>query len=480
MSSVERAAASGLKASALARAFGQLASWASTLLVMRLLVPADYGLMAIVATLIGIGTAVAEFGLSASLIQARELERPMLARLAGLIWALHLLMFVATLAAGPLFAWLYADPRLSLLIQVAGVQFLFAGACAVPYALAARAMGFAWLARVELLATLLSCSSSLALAMAGAGVWALVGGMLAAAAARALLLIADGENVRPDFRPQGVSAHLAFSGKMAASTLLWTGVSQADVLIGAKLMPRDALGLYSVGAHLATLPMHKIMGVANQIVFSAVARLQTESERLRMRVLQGSRLMMAGAVGLLWGMGAVAPELVPLVIGSHWEPAVVPLQLVSAVVPVRMLMMLLASAVGGAGAIDVNLRNTISAALVWPPCLYVGAHWGATGLAAAWLVASPLTFALNAARIGAVLGVRVRELLELLLKPVAAGAALWLSVEALRWSVGTVGHAASRLVMLVAVGALIYIGALALLDRRLWSDLRRFASAARG
>jgi teichuronic acid exporter len=480
MSSVERAAASGLKASALARAAGQLVSWASTLLVLRLLVPADYGLMAIVATLIGIGTAVAEFGLSASLIQARELQRPMLARLAGLIWALHLLMFLAMLAAGPTFAWLYSDPRLALLIQVAGVQFLFAGACAVPYALAARAMGFAWLARVELLSTLLSCCVTLALALGGAGVWALVGGSLAAAVARALLLIGDGENVRPDFRLQGVGAHLLFSGKMAASHLLWTGVSQADVLIGGKLLSRDALGLYSVGSYLATLPMHKIMGVANQIVFSAVARLQSESERLRMRVLQGSRLMMAAAVGLLWGLAAVAPEFVPLVLGAHWEHAVLPLQLVSAVVPLRMLMMLLASAVGGAGAVDVNLRNTISAALVWPPCLFVGAHWGAPGLAAAWLVASPVTFALNAGRIGAVLGIRVRELLDLLAKPAAAGVALWASVAALRWSIDAAGPAAARLALFIGVGALVYVGVITLFDRRLWPDLRRFALATRG
>lgn len=477
--SVERAAVSGLKASALARATGQLVSWASTLLVLRLLVPEDYGLMAIVAMLSGIGTAVAEFGLSASLIQARDLERAVLARVAGVIWLLHGAMFLLMLLVGPLFAWFYSDPRLTLLIQVSGTQFLFAGACAVPYALAARAMNFAWLARVELFTTVISCLSTLALALAGAAVWALVGGLLVGAATRALLLLVDGDNVRPSFRLAGIGSHLAFSSKMAASHLLWTAVNQADVLIGGKLLSRDALGLYAVGMHLATLPMHKIMGVTNQIIFSAVARLQHESERLRTRVLQGSRLMMAVAVGLLWGLAAVAPELVPLVIGAQWVDAVTPLQLVSAVVPLRMLMMMLASAVGGAGAIDVNLRNTISAALVWPLCLFIGAHWGAVGLAAAWLVASPLTFTMNARRIGAALGVRVGELLQILARPVLAGAALWVVVAGLRWSALSTWSAAPRLALLIATGALTYAAMLAVLDRGLMADMRRFAAAAR-
>src|SRR5262245_30185169 len=104
MINVERAAVSGLKASALARLAGQLASWASTLVVVRLLTPDDYGLMALVAMLTGVGAAVAEFGLTASLIQAQQLERSTLQRLAGIVWLLHIAMAILMLIAGPLAA----------------------------------------------------------------------------------------------------------------------------------------------------------------------------------------------------------------------------------------------------------------------------------------------------------------------------------------------------------------------------------------
>lgn len=476
--SVESQAVSALKWTAAAKLVGQVGSWAATLLVFRLLSPQDYGLMAIVSSLLSIGAAIAEFGLGAALVQARQLDRILLARLAGAALLFHLGLLAITLACAPLAAAFYQDERLGLLIQAAALQFLFAAVSAVPYAMAVRAMNFRWLARVEVIAMLLGSLSTVALALLDLGAWALVGGMLAGAAMRALLLVAGGENVRPSFRFAGLGAHLDYSAKTAGSHVLWTVVSQSDVIIGGRLLSRDALGLYSVALHLATLPMQKIMSVVNQVVFASVARLQDETERLRLRLLQGMRLTALGAVGMMWGLAAVAPELVRIVLGAKWEPAIPTLQLISVVVPVRMMVALLATAVSGVGAANVGLRNTLTAALVWPVCFAVGAQWGSTGLAAAWLIASPLTFALNARRIGAVLGVRVAELLRLTVEPVLAGLLMVAAVHGTRLFAADAADLL-RLPLLIAVGAAAYAAALLLIDRRVWSDVRRLARAAR-
>lgn len=477
--SIERQAVTALKWTVAARMLGQLLSWASTLLVLRLLEPADYGLMAIVATLTGIAAAVAEFGLGVSMIQARELERSLLERLAGVVIVFHLAMTALMVALAPLAAWFFQNDRLSLLIQVASVQFLFAAAAAVPQALAVRAMNFPWLARTELASMVAGSMCSLALALQGAGVWALVGGMLAATAARSLMLVVRGHNVRPSFRFAGLGAHLGYSSKMASSNVLWMAVSQSDVIVGGRLLASDALGLYSVALHLATLPMNKIMGSVNQVVFAAVARLQEDSARLRMRLLQGTRLTAALSIGIMWGAAAVAPELVRVVIGSKWEAAIVPLQLIALVVPLRMFAMLMATAVGAVGAANVNLRNTLTAAAIWPLCFVVGAQWGAIGLAAAWLAASPLTFAWNARRIGAALGLRIGELMRSALAPAVAGGVMVAAINAVRFA-GSDWSDLMRLPLLIASGALGYVCVLFTLDRRLWPEMRKFWSAARG
>ena len=474
--SIERRALSGLKATAVGRAAGQGISWVATLVVFRLVAPEDYGVMAIAATLVGIGTAVAEFGLGASLVQSRELPPDDQARLAGLVWLMHGVMALLVVAGAPLAAWIYEEPRLQAPLQVASLSFVFAAAGAVPAALAARDMDFGRLARIEFTGMLAGSAATLSLAWAGMGIWALVAGMIVPAAVRSTMLVAKGPNPRPRWGWRGMGRHLQFSGQMAATQVIWAVVSQADVLIGGRLLSKEALGQYSVAVHLATLPMHKVMGVVNQVAFAAVARLQDDLERLRARVMSGTRVLMALAVGLLWLLGAVAPELVPLLLGARWRDAVPVLQLVSLVVPLRMLMMMLSTAVSGLGAAGVNLRNTLTAALVWPPALWIGASHGVVGLAAAWLVASPLSFALNLRRTAVALGVAWGELLLLAVRPLFAGALLWLTVLGARLSLEGIAPWASLLVQ-GALGLAIYAAALSRVDPLLWTDLRQLRRA---
>ena len=477
--SIEKSAVSALKWTAGLRLAGQLASWLSTLFVLRLLTPQDYGLMAVVATLTGIGIAIADFGLSNSMIQARTLARDMQAKLAGMIVALHLVMMLIVMATAPVAAWFFRDDRLLSLLLVASLQYAFAAAAAVPHALAIRAMNFSWLARVELLTVVLGSLSTLAMAIHGAGVWALVGGMLVTAATRTLLLVTSGENIRPSFHFAGMHSHLSYSTNMAASQVVWNVASQSDVMIGGRVLGSTALGAYSVGLHLATLPMQKIMSVINQVAFAAVARLQDETERLRLRLTQATRTLALSAVGPMWGLAAVAPELVRLIIGGKWQEAILPLQLISVVVPLRMLSMVLATAVAGVGAAHVNLRNTLTTAIVWPLCFVVGAQWGANGLAASWLFAAPLTFVLNARRTGNALGLHMGNLLRTVWSPVAAGLVMFMVIVALR-AVSADWNDLSRLISMVCTGALAYVLAVRLLDNQLLQEVRRLITTARG
>lgn len=477
--SIEKNAITALKWTAGLRLAGQLASWLSTLFVLRLLTPQDYGLMAVVSTLIGIGIAIADFGLGNSMIQARTLDREAQTKLAGLIVAFHLGMMLIVMAVAPVAAWFFRDSRLLLLLVIASLQYAFAAAAAVPHALAIREMNFSWLARVELLTVVLGSLSTLGLAILGAGVWALVGGSLITAATRTLLLVASGENVRPSFRFSGMRSHLNYSTNMAASQVVWNVASQSDVIVGGRVLGGDALGVYSVGLHLATLPMQKLMSIINQIAFAAVARLQDESERLRLRLRQATTMLALMSVGPMWGLASVAPELVRFVIGAKWQAAVLPLQLVSVVVPLRMVSMVLATAVAGVGAAHINLRNTLTTLLVWPLCFGIGAHWGAVGLAASWLVAAPLTFLLNARRTGAALGVHLTELMTAFRTPVAAGIAMFVVIAAVR-AVTTGWTESLRLCALIPAGAAAYGLALLLMDRQMLLEARRLVRAARG
>src|SRR5262245_18372063 len=162
---VEQRALAELKWSAVAKLIGQLISWAVTLVVLRILAPTDYGLMAIVTVIISIITGYAEFGVGASLIQARTLERRELARIAGALAALNIGCGMLVAASAPWLAEIFGDSRLRLPIQVSSLQFAIAAVEVVPQALTHRDMNFARVARIEISGTIITSLGTLLLAV---------------------------------------------------------------------------------------------------------------------------------------------------------------------------------------------------------------------------------------------------------------------------------------------------------------------------
>lgn len=471
---IERQAASGLKWAGTAKLGGQLVSWAITLIVLRLLSPEDYGLMALVSVVISLLMTLAELGLGSSIVQARQFASEELARLNGLVVALNLAGCLLLVACAPLAALAFREPRLTDLMRVASLQFLLGALATTAQSLAYREMRFRRLALVDLGSVLVGGLCTLALAWSGAGVWALVLGGLGQGAARAALLLRHGW-VRPVFAVDGMRRHLRFGGTLAASRLLWQFVTQADVLIAGRFLPGAAVGLYAVSAHLATLPMQKIMGVVNQVAFPTVARLQADLQRLRDGLLAATRLLAFASVGALWGLSSVAPEFVTVVLGSQWAAAIYPLQTICLIVPLRMLGSIFATAALGAGHSRLDLRNSLTSAVVLPLAFYIGVHWGPPGLATAWLVAAPLTFLANFPRLARALGIGLRQVFASVRAALLAGLAMFACVTAVRPMTAVLPDAA-RLPLLIALGAFVYLGIALTTDKRIAFDLRRLAA----
>jgi teichuronic acid exporter len=473
---IERQALSGLKWTAFAKLSSQVVSWASTLLVMRLLVPDDYGLMAVVTVVLSVLSNVAELGIGASVVQSRELTREDMAKISGLVILVSVGVFAALCLAAPLIGDAYDMPRLTALLWAAGTQILIASVATLPQALAQREFQFKRLAAVELAWALSTALSTFALAWYGAGVWSLVLGSLIGAVVRTALLVAGGGVVWPSFRLAGVRKFLAVGGAVMFGRLSWQVVYQSDVLIGARRLGSTDIGAYSVALQLATLPMQRIMGVINQVVLPTVARLQDERDRLRRRLLEGCRILTAFSVPVLWGMSATSPEIVGVALGPKWSTAVLPLQIISLVVPMRMVSAAFSTANLGIGRAGLDFRNNVVMAIVLPVCFFVGTYWGVNGLAASWLIATPTVLAFNFPRVAKALSTSVSDVVRAVWRPFAAGLAMYLAVVGCRYVLGALSDL-MRMPLLVGAGAIVYVGSLHLLDRKMISDMTRIARA---
>ena len=316
--SIERKAISALKWATAAKLVVQIASWAGTLVVVRLLTPEDYGLMAKVAVVCAIAGAIAELGLGAAIVRSVDIARDDLRKIYGVSLLLGASMTAALVAAAPLLSRLFQEPRLTWPIAGASLQIIVGAAAIVPSALATRDLSFRRLSSSEMVAGVTGIAATLLLALLGAGVWALVLGNLFGAIARSAALLTSGERVRPLFSLRGIGEHLKFGLTLAGSRVSYFIVIQSDVLIGSAFLSTTEIGQYSVALQLATLPMAKVMGTINQIMLPAVARQQGDRPSVRQAVLKSIGLISLIAFPMLWGISAVAPELVGVLLGPKW------------------------------------------------------------------------------------------------------------------------------------------------------------------
>jgi O-antigen/teichoic acid export membrane protein len=476
--SFERQAITGLKWSASAKLVTQVVAWAVTVLVIRLLTPADYGLMALSAVVLSILSGIAELGLGASVIQSRDLSETDLRRVAGALLVLNVVCFVAAVISAPLIASVFGHPELEPIVQVAALQLVLNAFAAIPEALAYRHMRFGWLAIIDIATGLTTSAATLGLALTGAGVWALVFGALLGCSVRTVLLLAIGGFVRPSFKIGGIGRLLRFGGAWSGARFAWQLTYQADVLIAGRFLAEEAVGAYSVAVQLANMPLQKVMAIVNQVAFPAIARLQEELPRLRRQLLYGIRLLAFAAVPCLWGLGAVAPELVDVVLGEQWLVVVLPLQLIAIVTPLRMLSTLLATATAGLGRADVELVNTLVSLAVFVGAYLIGVRFGVGGLAAAYVAGSVVSFVLNVPRTLRVVGLSLAEIGAAARGSAFAGALMIAVVTATRLGLADMDESV-RLPLLIGIGAAVYVGTQYLLDREIWSEAHKVVTALR-
>jgi teichuronic acid exporter len=463
--STERKAISALKWATTAKLVVQITSWAGTLVVIRLLTPEDYGLMAKVAVVCAIAGAIGELGLEAAIVRSVRIARDNLRKLCGVSLFVGASATAIVIAAAPLLAQMFQEPRLTWPIAVASLQIIIGAAGIIPSSLWTRDLSFRHLAKIEMSSGVASISVTLLLALLGFGVWALVLGNLLGAITRSGALLMFGERVRPLLSLRGIGEHLKFGLTLVGNRVSYFVVVQSDVLIGSAFLSTTEIGQYAVALQLASLPMSKMMGTINQIALPAVAQQQGDLLRVRHAVLRAIGLISLIAFPLLWGISAVAPELVRVLFGSKWLQAVPALIILPLIVPIRMVCSVIFTTSLALGNRRLDLRNTIVNFVLLPSGFFVGAHWGLVGLCSAWLVSVPLAYSFSIPTVLRLIGVRALDLIVECGAPSVAAAAMYVAISLLRLTLAG-QPAIVALLVLSAVGAFAYFVLIAAISRR--------------
>lgn len=456
---------SALRWSAIAKFGGQLVNWAITLFVMRLLVPADYGLVAMLTILFMFLGMLGEMGFGSSITQSPTLDEREIRQTFGAALLVNVAICVLLFLAAPLIAAFYEEPRLVDMTRVAALGFLGSGMMPVYSGLLQREMRFRTSARIEIVCGIVGNVATLSFAWAGLGAWALILGGLVANPIRVGMYFSSATKFYwPSFRFGDTRRLWSFGGNVLITRIVWYWSSQADVLIAGKLLGKEALGLYSVAVHLASLPMQRAAGIINGVAFAAFAKIQHDPRAVAANTRLGVRLMAFVTFPVLWGIGSVAPELVRVAIGPAWVESILPLTIVALTIPFRMIGSIVSTTIMSMGRVDVAMWTTIAGAFIAPPLFFIGSRYGIVGLSIAWLAVTPVMFLLNMFRALPILGLSLRAVFAEIWRPMLSAAAMFVAVEGLRQLLDGIGDV-PRFAVLVVFGAAVYCACTWLLNR---------------
>ncbi len=452
--------ARGSRHTLLAQMATQVSRLAVNVLLARLLTPSDFGVVAVAMVVMVVVWQLTDLGTAAVVIQRDVVDDALISSLfyfnlllgAGLSAG----MFVV---AGPVAA-LMREPTAAPAIQVlASVGFL--GALGnMHYALLRRTMQFGRLATISIANAVVTGVVGISLAVAGAGLWALVAGTVAGTAVSTVVSWWY-EAWRPSatFSLRQLRSVARFSIHFFYSSAFAVGFAQLDKVIISRVLGSAALGTYTVAQRTVTSPINTVSEAVSTVSFSAFAREQNNAEALRSGATRAAGVVALVVLPSMLGLAVLAEQAVAVVYGAKWEAAIPVIQVLAPVAAVQAISRVTASVMLAKGRSDWLYRWALAYCLVGAAVMLVSSQWGlvgvSLGLAAAVGMLAPFEMRMALGLIEMRLSTYLRALLPHAVISVVTAGSAWLAAAGADL-LGT-GPALQLLAGIVA-GGLVYTG----------------------
>ena len=439
---------------------GQVITWASTFLVIRMLSPTDYGLVAMPQVVLVFFNLMNGWGFGSALVQAESVDRRRISQVFGMLLLLNGALAAAQFVLAPFAAAYFRQPMLTELLRFQALFYFATPFTALGTALLSRTMEFRRQAQVNLTAAMLSALTAIGCAYAGMGVWTLVAAPGVYWWARAIgFTLAARLLVWPSFRFGGAGKLFGFGSAIIVVQLFWFVQSQADVFIGGRMLDAHQLGIYTTALFLTQILSAKFVPPLNEIAFAAYSRIQDQSDVVQSAFLKSVRLIMLVALPFYFGLAVTAEPLVLTFLGPKWVETAALVPILAMAMPFMTLQILFSPATNALGRPGIAVRTGLAGAILMPAAFLVGIGWGMEGLAWAWLggmaVLCVATALLSLPTIGIKVGAFAASIGPGLFAAAAMGALVFLFDSQLDGL-----SPPARLALLVTFGAAAYAGLL--------------------
>lgn len=359
----------------------------SLVILSRLLLPSDFGLIAMVMAITAFMGIFRDMGLSAAVIQKKDLNYDQINMLFWLNTIIGLILTILTILLAPLIAEFYEREELKPVIMLLATTFFIASVGAQHSALLQRDLNLKPKVIADIAGALFTLIISIVLAIFGYGFWSLAWGTVVGAIVTTLLYF-KGSVFRPS-RPrvaQGVSQIIHFGANVTLFEMLNYFHRNLDSVLIGKFWGAIAVGLYSRAYQMMMLPIASLRQPINAIAFPVLSRLQDNPIEFRFYYFKIAKLLAFLSMPLMAFLVVNAHEVVEVALGKGWEgvvPIFILLGITGFIQPVASLRGLVLLSLGHSKRYVLwGAFNAICVSLGF----ILGVQWGAEGIATVYAI----------------------------------------------------------------------------------------------
>lgn len=363
----------------------------------RLLEPAIFGLMAMVAIVLRFASFFAQMGAGQALIQKPELSPRDMGAALILTLVISSAFYILLWILAPLASFYFKNDELILLVRWAGLNLVISALGGLALAYLRREGRFAALSVVEVVSYVLGYGTvGTVSAYLGLGVWSL---LIASISQAGMLCLLGFALARPRIQLSGlqnaISHFWGFGSKHSLNGFLEFIGANIETLYLGRYMGQHELGLYNRGQLVTNLPVEQSVGAFGKVIFPTLAKLQHDHAKLGevfLGLLLGIGLLSAP---IALGVSAAAEDIVAVLLGPKWSEAVMIVQLLAFAVPALFMYFACGITLDSIAALNSKLRLQSLAVIAKLALVITLSAHGLTGIILAVVMAEYLRLLLG-------------------------------------------------------------------------------------
>lgn len=382
----------------------QLITFLVQIVLARILLPSEFGLIGMLTVFIGIATAFFEGGMTSSLIRVSKTDTRDYSTVFFFNLGVSLVVYLLFFAFAPYIALFYKQPLLTNIARIYGLSFIFLAFGTVQNTILIREMKFKKQAVITFPALLSGSFLGVVLAYKGCGVWSLVYSMLLTNLLTSVFLWFSS-----DWRPEFIfdkdkfKLHFHFGYKMTISSILDTVFTNIYQIIIGRIYSPVTVGYYTRANSLMMLPVGNISTALNKVVFPLFAKVQDDKLALREAYKKIMLIVLFIVTPIIVLMALLGNELVAFLFTEKWLPVVPIFQIIcfsGILYPLHMYNLLILQVKGRS---DLFLRLEVIKKIILIFIILISVFYGFTALLFGYVIASIIALFINTHYAGSII-----------------------------------------------------------------------------